>query len=690
VVNANGLSATVTNQNTTPSITLSTSVSGMLKGSAGSISPATASDVITTLGATSTPTANTSVLWDTYKNLKANNLINSVTSTFTSVTSLTLTATSTGIQRFTGITAFQTVVLPNATTLNNGTEYCFQNESTGVLNILLNNLNTLTTISAQSDKSVTLIDNTFANGTWHIGEVAVMVGDSGSGGTKGLVPAPASGDSTAGKFLKADGSWAVPAGGGGTVTIPKFSKTITGCGNRGIIFIYGENLYQMGYGLWGTPFSLSTDSNNQRPSVCVIKTPDVPISGWSDVVYAGRDAIALTNDGRVFQWGYNAGFYFLKDVVFLDGASISKIYGVEQRDDNFIFITWYAISSTGQLYAWGNNTFGQIGNGTTTASATPVAILSGVAISQVAVSGNRQIHVAAISVAGQLYTWGNSGTNPGANALGNGLPAATVSTPYLVPGFSNVIHVACSGMINLTTNLSTNFTRIIRSDGSSWAAGSNINGQLATGTTTNSTVFVRESLNKTNLVSSYAFQTYGATGGGVSVVIDNAGYLYMSGINTNSCFGDGIVASSNHLTFNNTAQLQLAGFQGKMLKGPAGISPKVIITGSLSGSTYPSTAYVLDNTGELWVCGSNAQGQVPIGVLNTVQTAFIQPYRNTNGKRIVDIMTSGGELTLDIGIFIILEDGKMMSAGKNDSGALGNENVPSARPYPGFRYININ
>jgi hypothetical protein len=39
-----------------------------------------------------------------------------------------------------------------------------------------------------------------------------MVGDSGSGGTKGAVPAPASGDSAAGKFLKADGTWSVPSG----------------------------------------------------------------------------------------------------------------------------------------------------------------------------------------------------------------------------------------------------------------------------------------------------------------------------------------------------------------------------------------------------------------------------------------------------------------------------------------------
>lgn len=36
-----------------------------------------------------------------------------------------------------------------------------------------------------------------------------VVGDSGAGGTKGLVPAPSAGDAAAGKFLKADGTWQV-------------------------------------------------------------------------------------------------------------------------------------------------------------------------------------------------------------------------------------------------------------------------------------------------------------------------------------------------------------------------------------------------------------------------------------------------------------------------------------------------
>lgn len=41
-----------------------------------------------------------------------------------------------------------------------------------------------------------------------------VVGDSGSGGTKGLVPAPGAGDAAAGKFLKANGLWDVPSGSG--------------------------------------------------------------------------------------------------------------------------------------------------------------------------------------------------------------------------------------------------------------------------------------------------------------------------------------------------------------------------------------------------------------------------------------------------------------------------------------------
>jgi hypothetical protein len=50
-----------------------------------------------------------------------------------------------------------------------------------------------------------------------------MVGDSGSGGTKGLVPAPVTGDAT--KFLRGDGTWA--DAGGGTPFDPNADNNFT-------------------------------------------------------------------------------------------------------------------------------------------------------------------------------------------------------------------------------------------------------------------------------------------------------------------------------------------------------------------------------------------------------------------------------------------------------------------------------
>tara|TARA_R110000796_G_scaffold132491_3_gene247953 strand:+ start:5619 stop:6536 length:918 start_codon:yes stop_codon:yes gene_type:complete len=60
-----------------------------------------------------------------------------------------------------------------------------------------------------------------------------FVGDSGSGGTKGAVPAPAAGDAAAGKYLKADGTWSAGHGSGDVVgpasaidnTVPRYSTT---------------------------------------------------------------------------------------------------------------------------------------------------------------------------------------------------------------------------------------------------------------------------------------------------------------------------------------------------------------------------------------------------------------------------------------------------------------------------------
>jgi len=64
-------------------------------------------------------------------------------------------------------------------------------------------------VATSGDYSFSLISGVAA-----VAQYPTMVGDSGSGGTKGAVPAPGAGDAAAGKFLSAGGVWAVPSGSG--------------------------------------------------------------------------------------------------------------------------------------------------------------------------------------------------------------------------------------------------------------------------------------------------------------------------------------------------------------------------------------------------------------------------------------------------------------------------------------------
>lgn len=91
--------------------------------------------------------------------------------------------------------------------------------------------------------------------------LSAVVGDSGSGGTKGLVPAPGSGDAAAGKYLAAGGGFSVPptlastaaaigyaAGAGGTVTQATSKSTgVTLNKPSGVITLNGAALASGAY-----------------------------------------------------------------------------------------------------------------------------------------------------------------------------------------------------------------------------------------------------------------------------------------------------------------------------------------------------------------------------------------------------------------------------------------------------------
>ena len=81
-------------------------------------------------------------------------------------------------------------------------------------------LSTIAGLTATTDNFIQSKSSAWASRTptQVTADLIAMVGDSGAGGTKGLVPAPAAGDAAASKFLKADGTWAAPSGGSNIVT----------------------------------------------------------------------------------------------------------------------------------------------------------------------------------------------------------------------------------------------------------------------------------------------------------------------------------------------------------------------------------------------------------------------------------------------------------------------------------------
>jgi hypothetical protein len=109
------------------------------------------------------------------------------------------------------------------------------------------------------------------SGTIAVARLPVMVGDSGSGGTAGLVPAPASGDAAAGLFFKADGTWAVPtasAGAGGNDTEIQFNSAGSLAGISGFTFNSGTSTISLGSG-----FTLNTSSGTLIPGT--LSTVDI-------------------------------------------------------------------------------------------------------------------------------------------------------------------------------------------------------------------------------------------------------------------------------------------------------------------------------------------------------------------------------------------------------------------------------
>ncbi len=125
-------------------------------------------------------------------------------------------------------------------------------------------------------------------------------------------------------------------------------------------------------------------------------------------------------------------------------------------------------ASDSSLWCWGPNTNGKLGDGTTTAATTPVAVSGGGQWLMVSLGSS---HSCGIKTDHTLWCWGRNG----AGELGNNSTTDS-HVPVQIPGSWSSVATAAGGSYNY-------HTCGIKTDGTGWCWGYNFYGELGIGST---------------------------------------------------------------------------------------------------------------------------------------------------------------------------------------------------------------
>ena len=313
----------------------------------------------------------------------------------------------------------------------------------------------------------------------------------------------------------------------------------------------------------------------------------------------------------------------------------------------------FGLTSDGRIYAWGRNTSGELGIGTTLArSNVPIAVkttgtpMDGKVVKQVEGGGRYEgSHSIALASDGTVYTWGfNQYGQLGDNTTTNSRSPIAVQVAGTPLAGKTIVQIAAGADHSLALD----------SGGALYAWGSNAYGQLGNGTTTNSSVPVAVKIAGTPLAGKTIVQI--AAGANHNMVLTSDGAVYTWGWNYHGQLGNNTKTNSNTIVAVQTIGTPLAG--KKIVKIAAGQGHSLALTDD--GMVY---TWGRNDTGQL---GNNATTDVMLPVTVTVTGT---PMSN---KTIVEI-ASGARHSLAID-----SSGKVYAWGHNGSGQLGNNSTVNA------------
>ncbi len=402
----------------------------------------------------------------------------------------------------------------------------------------------------------------------------------------------------------------------------------------------------------GRLFGWGADSSGQlgQNRLLVSATPVPTVGGYQQLSIGESYVAAVKTDNTLWAWGSNA-FGQLGDGS-TEGTSTPKLIGSGYRSVTTTTAVTYAIKLDGSLWAWGQGNFGtgQIIN----FSRVPIQI--GTGYQAVASVGS---HSLALKNDGTLFSWGlnqfgqlgyvsNDICNPGPNAFNCAFTARVVGSGYTA----------------IATGGSSSYA--MRADGTMWAWGSNLTGQLGDGTTANRA-------SPTQIANN--IRQIGA-GNNHAVALRSDGALLSWGdsfasarILTPTVVGQGftqVVAGSA-----GTVAMKADGSVWGMGLNDAsqyGAEPRVVLlpkqfaTGAVSIAIGGENAGYVDASGTVWISGANGSGQLGVGTaVNKTSPVLI-------GTGFASVATSAAGAT----VLAVKTDGTLWAWGANRNSLLGN------------------
>jgi alpha-tubulin suppressor-like RCC1 family protein len=335
---------------------------------------------------------------------------------------------------------------------------------------------------------------------------------------------------------------------------------------------------------------------NGTSSGAGVESPTAGASSLSLVSIAagGTSGVGLDASGDVWTWGYDSngqlgnGTTVGSDTPFEVNSACTANQLPMATAVAAEGASTLALATSGTVYAWGYNNDGELGNATTSSTPTscPVAVSSLTGVQAIA---GGEYYGMALRADGTVWTWGLNNYGQ----LGNGNTTAQDSPVEVTTSsapLANVIAIAAGGDHGLA----------LESNGTVWAWGYNANGELGNGTTTNSDVAVQ--------VSSLPSVVAISGGGFHSLALTGSGAVYAWGDNANGELG-------NNSTTNSDTPVLVSGISGQVVSVSGGYEDSLAMTSS--GAVW---AWGGNNWGQLGV-GSTTDSHVPVQVTGVSQGA---------------------------------------------------------------------